>query len=158
MNEITFSNAWDTLGGAWSVTGIVPGWAHGRVFACPVCWGPAVATDVYIGGRGDVPVVECVGGHVLERDGTTPAVVMAIVKHVILANTTRPWPTGQNVYVTSGMWLAPLDGRICLHRSQHQPREVGLLSRLSGGNPCWRPLPDTVIRQAVMNLEMSICR
>ena len=83
LSEITFSNAWNALGETWSVLGIVPGWARGRVFVCPTCLAPAVATDVYKGGRGDVPCVECVAGHIIERNGSEVTAILAIVKQVI---------------------------------------------------------------------------
>lgn len=152
MNEITFSNAWSALGETWRVLGVVPGWAQGRVFVCPECLAPAVATDVYKGGRGDVPCVECAAGHVVERNGSETGVVLAVVKKVINARSTDPWPTGQNVYVVSDLWLTPADGHICLCRSQCTPQPVGLLCRPNGALR-WRPLSDTEIRQAIEKLK-----
>ena len=152
LSEITFSNAWNALGETWSVLGIVPGWARGRVFVCPTCLAPAVATDVYKGGRGDVPCVECVAGHIIERNGSEVTAILAIVKQVINARATSPWPTGQNIYVTSDLWLTSADGHILLAKSQHSPQPVGLLCKPNGVLR-WRPLPDTEIRQAIEKLK-----
>lgn len=71
--DIDHFNAWSKLGETWHIVGIVPGWAEEQVYICPGCGGPAVATEVYIGGRGDVPRLECANGHITDREGiTTP--------------------------------------------------------------------------------------
>lgn len=156
MNEITFSNAWDGLGQTWSVLGIVPGWAQRRIFACPECAAPAVMTEVYTGGRGNVQCFECATGHIVERNGTEVAAILALVKKVINAYATSPWPTSQNIYVTADLWLRPMDGQIYLHRTQYSPQPVGLLCR-PNGEYRWRPLSDTEIRQAIEKLWRLRC-
>lgn len=153
-STVTFSNAWDTLGKSWVVLGIVPGWARGRVFACPQCAAPAIATDVYVGGRGDVPTIECAAGHTVERNGTPAEMILASVKQVLQAQARTPWPTGQNIYVTSELWLTPTEDRLCLCKSQHRPQPVAVLLD-SNGDWRWSALPDDDIRQGIAKLKST---
>jgi len=148
MDGVTFSNAWDQLGRAWYVSGNVPNWAQGRVYVCPVCLGPAVATDVYVGGRGDLPRLECPDGHMVERDEMAPEVIVAHIAGLVQA--TRAWPTGQSVWLSPDLWLTAEDGTICLCRTQRKPRMVGVCA--DGERP-WRPLPAREIRQAIAQLK-----
>lgn len=150
MSTITFTNAWQVLGQLWTVVGVVPAWAQGRIFVCPNCASPAVATDIYQGGRGDVSCIECAAGHVIERTGVEMEAVSSIIKRTIQAQASTPWPTGQNVYVTSDLWLTPEDGNIVLCRTRCKPRPVGLLSRNGGWH--WAALPDADIQRAVGQL------